>query len=95
MCAIEWRERTVKDGCSSWRMPDFLAKHTSTASMCSIDRRSVQALQELQSRRDALFLLLGAPRPLDATIRVFEGKPLIQVSFITLGMQPVAYEELL
>jgi hypothetical protein len=46
--------------------------------------------QELQSRRDALFFLLGAPRPLDATIRVFEGKPLLQVSSVFVKMQPVA-----
>ena len=30
--------------------------------------------------RDALFALLGPPRPLDATIRLFEAKPLVQVS---------------
>lgn len=47
--------------------------------------------QELQSRRDALFILLGAPRPLDATIRVFEGKPLLQVSCVFIRMQPAAH----
>ena len=59
--------------------------------MCSVNNSSALSSQELQSRRDALFILLGAPRPLDATIRVFEGKPLLQVSSVSVKMQPVAY----
>ena len=44
---------------------------------CSISCGS--ATQGLQGMRDSLFTLLGPPRPLDATIRAMEGKPLIQV----------------
>ncbi len=36
-------------------------------------------MQGLQGTRDSLFTLLGPPRPLDATIRAMEGKPLVQV----------------
>ena len=34
----------------------------------------------MQGMRDALFALLGPPRPMDATIRLFEAKPLVQVN---------------
>ena len=36
-------------------------------------------VQGLQGMRDSLFTLLGPPRPLDATIRASEAKPLVQV----------------
>lgn len=36
-------------------------------------------MQGLHDMRNSLFTLLGPPRPLDATIRALEGKPLVQV----------------